>query len=181
MWPLPHEIRIRSHKIAEKIGFHKCHRLWVARDGLYPTIYTPRRLKAELTMASKGHYRVRPEGGDEEYAISIAIPDGSVLREINRAFVELLAVEAPRVQDIARFRDVALAIGSPGEYSGALADYVMGTIIKDQDRSRGATLDFNEYKPKYESARAILCDYLRDESHRPPVPEAVWRVDLFEP
>jgi hypothetical protein len=32
----PHEIRIRSHKIAEKIGFHKCHRLWVARDGLIP-------------------------------------------------------------------------------------------------------------------------------------------------
>jgi hypothetical protein len=49
----------------------------------------------------------------------------------------------------------------------------MGTIIKDRDRSRGATLDFSEYKPKYESARAILSDYLKDDNHRPPVPEAV--------
>lgn len=169
----PHEIRIRNHKMAEQVGFQNCRKLSVARDGLRPVPYTPTRLKAELAKANQSHYLVRPDGSDEEYVISVQIPEAAVLREIDRTFVELLAVEAPRVQDIARFREVAASIGRVGEYSGALADYVMGTIIKDRDHARGATLDFNEYKPKYESSRAILFDYVKDESHRPPVPEAV--------
>jgi hypothetical protein len=169
----PHEIRIRGHNTAERIGFQNCRKLTVARDGSEPTIYSPTRLKTELTKANEGHYRVRPEGTDDEYMISIQVLEGTVLRDIDRTFVELLAVEAPRVQDIARFREVAASFGRAGEYSGALADYVMGTIIKDQDRARGGTLEFSEYKPKYESARAILLDYLKDQSHRPPVPEAI--------
>lgn len=169
----PHEIRIRSRKAAERIGFQNCGRLSVIRDGSGPTIYSSAKLKSELMGCSNAHYRVNPDGTDEEYVISVKIPDATVLRRIDKSFIEFLAVEAPRVQDIDRFRDITRSIGEAGEYVGALADYVMGTIIKDQDRARGATLDFKEYKPKYESARAVLLDYLKDESHRPPVPEAV--------
>jgi hypothetical protein len=170
----PHEIRIRSRKAAERIGVRNCRSLSVVRDGSEPAIYTTARLKSELLGCCHAHYRVTPDGTDDEYVISVKIPDATVLRQIDKTFIELLAVEAPRVQDIARFRDVSGSIGSSaGEYIGALADYVMGTIIKDRDRGRGATLDFEEYKPKYESARAALLDYLKDESHRPPVPEAV--------
>jgi hypothetical protein len=169
----PHEIRIRNRKAATRIGFQNCRGLSVIRDGSEPTVYSSEQLKSELLGCSYGHYRVTPDGTDDEYVISVKVPDATVLRQIDKTFIELLAVDAPRVQDIARFSDVAASIGSAGEYIGALADYVMGTIIKDQDRGRGATLDFEEYKPKYESARAVLLDYLKDESHRPPVPGAV--------
>jgi hypothetical protein len=175
----PRHIRIRNRKTAEKIGFSNCRNFLVECDGSKPISYTKSKLKNELETRDRGHYRISLEASGEPYVVSLQIVDGSILRVIDQKFVEFLAVDAPRVEGIGRFVEVCGADSQANDYIGALADYVMGTIIKDQDRGRGATVEFGRYKEKYESSRAVLFDYLQQEQHKPPVPEAICNsIDL---
>jgi len=169
----PRQIRIRNRKTAEQIGFSNCRNVLVERDGSKPISYTKSKLKNELETRERGHYRISLEASGEPYVISLQVVDGSILRKIDQKFIEFLAVDAPRVEGIDRFVEVSGAAGQANDYIGALADYVMGTIIRDQDRGRGATVEFGRYKEKYESSRAVLFDYLQEDRHKPPVPEAV--------
>jgi len=93
--------------------------------------------------------------------LSFRIPDEASLKTIDAEFVRHLAVEHPRLSDVDLFREKCPDSPAELEYASALGDYVIGLAIKERHPDAGAHLDFENYKPKFASALAVLQEFPR--------------------
>jgi hypothetical protein len=91
-----------------------------------------------------------------EVLIKVAIPDPQLCAKVDQLFNTILAVERPTAEAVTRFLSHAPTEPAVREYAGALADYVLGILIKEQDRSAGTIMEFPAFKAKFSSARHVL-------------------------
>src|ERR1035437_591341 len=96
---------------------------------------------------------------EAELEIRVVIPDGEILKQIDSLFLKELAIDRPTMADVDRFLRTAPHDMAAAEYTGALADYVVGILIKEQDRSAGTVAPFDAFTDKLGSARRVLADF----------------------
>lgn len=127
----------------------------------------PKHISANLAKRGNGHFRVllrnaRAVDGRQattELTIHIIVPDDTALREIDRCFGRLLAVEHPLMAGVDEFLRVVPQTAAELAYAGALADYVVGVLIKEQDRNVGTIAPFDAFSDKFAVARRVLVDF----------------------
>lgn len=132
-------------------------------------LLSPKELKDRLRTARNTHYQIllrnerSLDGGvaEIETAVEVAIPDPGLCMQVEDRFRELLAVERPTVNAVDRFMESAPSEPAVRAYAGALADYVLGVLLKEQNAGAGAIGDFANYKEKFTCARRVLCQFDR--------------------
>jgi hypothetical protein len=80
----------------------------------------------------------------QEYRIMVLSPDEDSLEEVDSLFLTSLAVEDIKLQDVGQFYE-STRDGSAAEYAEALADYVRGVLLKDDDPRTGISAQFHHY------------------------------------
>jgi hypothetical protein len=95
------------------------------------------------------------------YHLSIRVPSKAALDDVDRAFVHHLGRDAPHMMQVAAFLDDPRCAGIVSEYADALATYVRGVLIKDQDRNTGVTLRLSEARDLYGHSLGRLRNFQR--------------------
>jgi len=104
---------------------------------------------------------------EREYRLDFRITERRELDEADRFFIQYLAVDRPKHKDIDLFATACCTAPSARDYIGALSNYVLGVMIKEQEGDLVAPLGFDEYKSKFLEARSVLRDFDR------PVAQAI--------
>jgi hypothetical protein len=94
------------------------------------------------------------------YHITIRVPEKRALDDVDRAFVQHLGKAAPDMAQVAGFLDDPRCGGIVSD-ADALATYVRGVLIKDQDRATGVTLPPAEARELYGDALGRLQSFGR--------------------
>lgn len=95
------------------------------------------------------------------YVLRFEIPGDELLDAIDGLFIKHLAVPKPTMTDVDRFRLSSPKHRACVEYVGALCDYVVGILLKEQARDRGVLEDFDEFQGKLKSAFSVLGSFPR--------------------
>jgi len=169
--PAPATLTLRTPLRGDEIEATNCSRIRVSKNGRPPKTVASTDLSAELAHDSQAHYTVTLENiraldrvvTSANYTIRIKVADPQMLREIDRAFVELLAVQDFTVETVAIFARKCARLSDDLDYPGALGDYAYGILAKDG--SGGTSLRFESFKDKFEAAHAVLRDYPRFLAH----------------
>src|ERR1051326_7734769 len=130
-----HERAITAHDLAELLSGETCSR-WEIR-------LTNRRV-------------VDQEEAERRYLIDFRIPAEKELNQVDKQFIRCLAVDKPRHEDLDRFFTGCPPSAVVQDYVGALGDYVLGIIVKEEGHAIHAPLGFEEFRAKYESSREVL-------------------------
>lgn len=125
--------------------------------------------EAAILLSSR-HARVRLELLNEfeqsaapivqSYDLDIRAPTNEELGAIDARFVEVLGRPDPTIALVDQFLNMADS-QLAREYSGALADYVIGVLVKDGDPRSGVGAQRREYRPKLNSALRVLQSFDR--------------------
>lgn len=99
------------------------------------------------------------------YKIIFRIVSPELLDNCDRFFIERLAVPRPTLSDVEAYRKSISESRDALEYGGALADYVVGILLKEQAYDRGVRGGFEGYKDKLMSSLNILKDISRPVAH----------------
>lgn len=95
------------------------------------------------------------------YRIEFRVATPDMLADCDRLFVEKLAIPNPTLGDVDGFRRAIPSAQAAKEYGGALADYVVGVLLKEQARDRGIRGRFESYKDKFMEVLGILSGFPR--------------------
>jgi hypothetical protein len=169
------EQTIRSSVIAQNIDLINVRKIVVRKNGGKSQEWTQDELKANLSNRENAHYvitLVNTDSLDErpvqtDYTVNIKIPDQTEIEAVDENFIHILAIDNAEMSDVNRFSDVCSKYQSATEYASALADYVIGVMVKDQNPSSGITLPFKKYPEKMQKALATLHDFDR------PIPRVI--------
>lgn len=180
-----HPLKLPMLRIGNRVGFSACvvreanalkdmevfsaTECLLSTNGGKSTTVPPGQLARRLLGAGNAHHQIRLRNDREidgrqaeaELEIRVAIPDPEILKQIDAAFLKRLAVEHPTITDADHFLHAVPKDPVVADYRGALADYVVGIIIKEQDRAAGAVAGFDAFKDKLGSARRVLADFDR--------------------
>ncbi|MFA5027157.1 MAG: hypothetical protein WC713_04730 [Candidatus Methylomirabilota bacterium] len=141
----------------------------IRQDGGGPREFTPGQFCSRFCRERHAHWLVtlinsRNQGGpqsEREYRLEFRIPASAELDEIDRRFIQYLAVDHPTHADIRLFVETCNPSPTAREYLGALTDYTLGVMIKDQVKELVAALGFDEYRAKYVGSRTVLREFAR--------------------
>lgn len=86
--------------------------------------------------------------------------DGALLEGVDRVFVRLLGKDSATMDDVYRFLRETESFSVP-DYSSAMADYVIGVLIKDGDDRTGVRAAARDYGPRYDGALNFLQMFAR--------------------
>jgi hypothetical protein len=93
--------------------------------------------------------------------MTIQVPRKHALDDVDRAFVEHLGKAAPHMHQVASFLEDLRCAGIVHEYADALAAYVRGVLVKDQNKATGVTLRPAEARDLYGDALGRLQNVAR--------------------
>jgi len=161
------EQTIRFPITTQNIDLINVQKITVNKNGGESQEWTQDELKANLSDREDAHYLITLENTDSlnkrpieaKYTFNIKIPDQTEIEAVNENFIHTLAIGNVKLSDVGRFSDICSKYRSADEYASALADYVMGVMIKDQNPSSGITLPLKDYPKKMQKALATLCDF----------------------
>ena len=160
-----------------KIELRNVDEIEVSKNGKGYTKYTSADLEEELARAKSAHYSIILKSNsisghplEKEYIFNVKIPDEEELEYIDERFANILATHDVTMSDVSRFGDQCKDCMDAADYSSALADYVIGVLIKDRNPDSGISRPFSEYKEKMESALHTLRHFDRFDR---PVPLAI--------
>lgn len=117
------------------------------------------RAVGHLVIELENHRAVDAADVRATYVIQIGIPDEDELVEVDRAFVQYLAVDRPSTRDVESFALGTESYTTARAYAGALTDYVHGVLIKEGSDFGGATLPFEVFQAKFSRAVVELADH----------------------
>lgn len=172
---------VRDRAALSSIGlFHTTSGL-LSEGAKSPQAILPDKLVEHLQAARNTQYRIllkneRAVDGhvaDVEVVVRVAIPDPKLCSVVEELFNQYLAVETPTTEAVARFLREAPDDAAVRDYAGALADYVLGILIKEQDSSAGTIAEFAAFKAKLGSARHVLNHF-----HRPLAEAVLAAIDF---
>ena len=169
------EQTIRTPLSKNDIDFTHVHSIRVIKDGGELREWTPNELKKHLSGNENAHYSITLVNSDPQnersveanYIIKVKIADQAELDAVDEYFINMLAIDDVRMSDVRRFSDSCTKYRGADEYSNALAVYVMGVLIKDQNENTGISRPLSVYKEKMQQALETLHDFDR------PIPRAI--------
>ena len=169
------EQTIRTPICAKEVELTHAQTVRVSKNGGGYTECTVTQLKEILSRSENAHYSINlinsDSNGDRSveanYIFRIKVADQTELETIDKNFIHMLAIDGARMSDIRRFSDACAGFQEADEYASALAVYVTGVLIKDQNENTGITLPLSAYMDKMQIALETLRDYDR------PVPRAI--------
>lgn len=169
------EQTIRAQISKNEVELTHVHKIRVSRDGGEYKECTMAQLKETLYRTENAHYSIilinsDPNGDrsvEASYIFRIKIADQAELEAVDEIFIRTLAIDDVRMSDVRRFSDACSGYLGADEYASALAVYVTGVLIKDQNESSGISLPLSAYKEKMQQALATLHDFDR------PIPRAI--------
>jgi len=117
----------------------------------------------ELGLVNK---RIADEGqAESRYLVRFRVPRQEALNIVDQQFVQRLAVDKPSHLDLQQFLDACPKDPCAIEYAGALGDYVLGVMLKEQPGAVRAPIQFDEFKAKMASSMEILAQFARPVAH----------------
>ncbi len=154
---------IRRPLVADGIEFVNCSSVQVHLDGRFVKV-EHEDLPAWLSRRDTGHvhivaqnYRSVDQGlARTEWLLELRLARQAELKECDRAFEEHLAVPNPTMRDVDQFLGMCPRSLGAIDYSGALADYVVGLLLKEQASPSGIRGDLKNFKDKLMNALEIL-------------------------
>lgn len=158
---------VREMEMLKEVEAYSATECRLSTNGGPTKNYPPKQLGKQLLALGNAQHRVWLSNDREidgrqaaaELEIRVVIPDGEILKQIDSLFLKELAIDRPTMADVDRFLRTAPRDTAATEYTGALADYVVGILIKEQDRAAGTVATFDAFKGKLGSARRVLADF----------------------
>jgi hypothetical protein len=139
-------------------------RIFLSRDNVqFDEIAAPK-LPRELARCSDGRLWIRLENRFDAKADPIhtnydlnfwVYDDDAKLKSVDQTFVKLLGKECVTMDDVDAFIRQTENFGVP-EYRGAMADYVIGVLMKDGDAATGIGSAARDYGARYDGALEVL-------------------------
>jgi hypothetical protein len=175
------EQTIRSPLSKDDINLIHVNRIRVSKDGGEFSEWLPDELAKHLSSSGNGHYLITLSNGDPNnertveanYILRIKVADQAELDVVDEHFIRGLAIDDVKMSDVRRFADACAKYAGADEYASALAVYVTGVLIKDQDQNTGVSRPLPVYKEKMQQALETLHDFDR------PVPRAICAAIKF--
>jgi len=162
--PLQRENVVRSPILEQDVELLQCSRCEVKIDGdRWQPLTLPefRRRFAESTNTTWEVRLLHERSLDnsqvkEEYKVRFRIPDSIALTAVDEHFRCILVRDTLRHNDLLKFI-AGLPTDAPArEYGGALGDYALGIILKEQIRPSLAPIRFEEFVTKMRSSLEVL-------------------------
>jgi len=140
-------------------------KIMVSKDGSNYQEWTSEELKVNLSNNS--HYSIKLINKDlldkrpveVTYIFNIKIPDESEIKEVDNNFTNMLIIDNVKMRDVRHFSDACSKYQSAIEYASALADYIVGIMIKDQNPNSGVVLPLAKYPEKLQKALIVLNNF----------------------
>lgn len=172
---------VRSLINREVIDVTHVNRIRVSKDGGVSMECSADELKSRIAGSDNGHYSITLSNSDPSnertveasYIVRIKIADQAELDIVDEHFIRALAIDDLRMSNVRRFSDACAKYPGADEYASALAVYVTGVLIKDQNDNTGISLPLSSYKEKMQQALETLHDFDR------PIPRAICAAIKF--
>lgn len=151
------EQTIRSPISENEIAVTHASGVRVSRDGGEFIETSVFELREQLANSDRAHYVVSlsnsdPTGNrtiDASYTVNVKIANKAEMDRVDEVFVQILTVDNLRMSDVRRFSEVCAKHRGADEYTSAMAEYVTGVLIKNQDGNAGIT---SELPDRYANA-----------------------------
>jgi hypothetical protein len=158
---------VRDLTLLDDVEFFSTTTCGVSTNGGAETALQPKRLASHFRATGNAQYRVALRNdraldgrqAESEVEVRVVVPDQGLIRKIDEAFQKELAVDRPTMTDVDRFLRGMPSDAAARDYAGALADYVVGMLVKEQDAAAGTVAPFDIFKNKFASARRVLVDF----------------------
>jgi hypothetical protein len=158
---------VREMEMLKEVEVYSATECRLSTNGGPAKIFPPKQLGKQLLAFGNAQHRlwlsndreIDGRQAESELEIRVVISDGEILKQTDHLFLKELAIDRPTMADVDRFLRTAPQDAPAMEYTGALADYVVGILIKEQDRSAGTVASFDTFKDKLGSARRVLADF----------------------
>ena len=109
----------------------------------------------------KNQFDAKAEAIYAQYDFSFRVYDDEVaLERVDKAFVKLLGKEQVTMDDVDAFIRQTEHL-SVSEYRTAMAEYVIGVLVKDGDTATGIRVVSRNYSARYEGALGVLQEFAR--------------------
>ena len=160
---------VRKRIEEQAVEFFYTTSLSLSSDGLHFERFSSNNLKRDLGRADRGRLWLRLENKFDakaqpiltDYDLSFKVYDDSyALGEVDRLFVALLGKGGVHLDDVDEFIRQSARHGVD-EYSGALAEYVIGVLVKDADASTGIRAANRDYRARLHGSLRILQEFER--------------------
>jgi len=160
---------IRKRIDAASVCLFDATRVFLSRDNSTFTETTPAKLGRELACSSDGRLWVKLENRFDakadpihtDYDLSFRVyDDDAPLKRVDQAFVKLLGKDGITMDDVDAFIRQTETLAVP-DYRTAMAEYVIGVLVKDADAATGIGVGTRDYGARYEGALMVLQEFAR--------------------
>ncbi len=117
--------------------------------------------QAEVTLELVNNSQPNAAPVTSKYNFSFRVADLDALKNVEKAFVEVLVSAAISRDSIGKFIDDRRAQGLGKEYASGLAKYCLGILIKERPDGEMLTTPFSQYREHYGVALDVLKDFQR--------------------
>lgn len=160
---------IRKRIDAEKVGIFNTTSVSISWDNVRFNAVSQPKLCSELSTSSDGRLWVRLENRFDTkaepihttYDLSFRVYDDEAkLKGVDQTFVKLLGKDAVTMDDVDGFFRQTEKFSVP-DYRDAMADYVVGVLVKDGDNNTGVRSATRDYGSRYDGALTVLQEFAR--------------------
>jgi hypothetical protein len=127
----------------------------------------------QTRIHARNHRSVDGGATESEWSIEFRIASKQELSQCDKAFLAILAVPHPTTANAEEFLQDAPVSRGARDYSGALADYVIGLLLKEQVNGSGIRGEMRMFRGKLSSVLETLNGY------ETPVAQSVSAVSGF--
>jgi len=117
--------------------------------------------QAEVSLRLSNSSQVNAAPVTTSYTLSIRIAETRDLKEVERAYDEVIMSAPISRASIRRFLADPRSTGAGSEYAAGLADYSLGVLLKERPETEALTTPFARYRELYGSAVQRLTDFDR--------------------
>lgn len=160
---------IRKRIDAKGVTIFNATRVYLSRDNSKFSEIVASKLGRELARIGDGRLWIRLENRFDSkadpihtnYDFSLRVyDDDEKLKRVDLAFVKTLGKDGVTMDDVDAFIRQTEDEAVP-EYRAAMADYVIGVLVKDGDTATGIGTATRDYGPRYEGALTVLREFAR--------------------
>ena len=157
--PVTRRTVVRRTLSAGRVAFESCTDIVLTVNGGREKNVTSQVAAAVLSRREPAYISLllRNAQAETQYEIRIAIPREEDLDKVDDSFRSYLAHDDVTLADVDRFGSATAHYPASEDYASALADYVIGVLIKDQ--TGGTSLAFPRYRDKLQAAAGVLHEF----------------------
>lgn len=165
----PHRTTVRMRLTQPDIYVENATRISLVLNGALQECFAPEHLSSHLASYANCEVRLCLTNDTEknttpvvsEYELSIRAATVEQLRDVERAFHEIIMKSEMSRASIGLFLDDQRTKGVAAEYATALAEYSLGVLLKERPDTEPLTTPFARYREAYGSSLQKLADFDR--------------------